>query len=792
MTAVLKCKMCGGDLEERGSGVAICLYCGSTQIIPKLSDERKTNLYDRANHYRSINEFDKATAIYEQILAEDNTDSEVYWDMVLCRYGVEYVEDPHSHERIPTINRAQFRSVYDDNDYQQALKYATYEQKQVLQTEAKRIDLIQKGILEISSKEAPYDIFICYKETDDNGSRTIDSVLAQDIYNELIKEGYKVFFSRISLEDKIGTAFEPYIFAALHSAKVMIVVGTNLTNFNAVWVKNEWMRFLSLINAGEKKVLIPAYKDINPYDLPEEFAHLQAQDMGKIGFIQDLLHGINKIIIPQNTSLNFSKSNIDIDAYKKRVYVFLDNGEFDNAQNYCDKILDVIPDDAETYCMRLCAELHVKRFGDLSQQGKIFDTFSSYQNAMKFGTPEVREELERCLNEVKASAASKKKQQVKIGIISVTAIIGLILIIGLGMAVVSANKTKKAMTEAKLAYEKADELIRKGDIDGAVEALKGYEDRGIDSDMLIYLSAQKSFNNADYSTALEEFSKVLDKYDSNVMKAKCEYYLLEANLNTGNITETMNELVKLEKQGIEDVDNLDAQIMAENVRDAYEKEAYGIAKQRFDLLKEKNETMYNALREECQEEWYNKALSIEKEMISNPRNMTGYNLNQSYSNIHDLMSMCAESYKDVKDYLEIVQPAYRTFKGDSGLDYSSFISEFRHVQKYDLASYILWDNYSYWLPGTWKTSDGAKYFKLSQQNDGEYSFWADYNIPYFNSEGTFFEIDRAGVYYIFDKNDTTTPPKSAKDMFRFDLINESQMGVFCCKDSSTYMLYKQN
>ena len=106
--------MCGGDLQQSGNGIATCLYCGSTQIMPKLSDERKANLYDRANHYRSIDEFDKAAAIYEQILAEDNTDAEVYWDMVLCRYGLEYVEDPRSHERIPTVNRAQYRSVFDD------------------------------------------------------------------------------------------------------------------------------------------------------------------------------------------------------------------------------------------------------------------------------------------------------------------------------------------------------------------------------------------------------------------------------------------------------------------------------------------------------------------------------------------------------------------------------------------------------------------------------------------------------------------------------------------------------
>ena len=85
-----------------------------------------------------------------------------------------------------------------------------------------------------------------------------------------------MFFSKITLEGKLGTAYEPYIFAAINSAKVMVVIGSKSEYFNAVWVKNEWSRYLSLIKNGANKILIPAYRDMDPYDLPEEFSHLQA------------------------------------------------------------------------------------------------------------------------------------------------------------------------------------------------------------------------------------------------------------------------------------------------------------------------------------------------------------------------------------------------------------------------------------------------------------------------------------------------------------------------------------
>ena len=225
--SIFKCKMCGGTIEfEQGATVGICDSCGTKQTLPRLDDERRANLYDRANHFRRNNEFDKAAGIYEQILTEDTTDAEAYWSIVLCRYGIEYVEDPETHRRVPTVNRAQFTSIFDDENYKLALQHADMSQKLIYEEEAAAINEIQKGILAISQKEEPFDVFICYKETDANGRRTQDSVLANDLYHQLTQEGFKVFFSRITLEDKLGTAYEPYIFAALNSAKVMVVLGT--------------------------------------------------------------------------------------------------------------------------------------------------------------------------------------------------------------------------------------------------------------------------------------------------------------------------------------------------------------------------------------------------------------------------------------------------------------------------------------------------------------------------------------------------------------------------------------
>ena len=416
-----KCKMCGASLTiSAGQSIVTCDYCDTQQTIPKLQDARIANLYDRANHFRRNNDFDKAMGIYESILNEDNTDAEAYWSLVLCRYGIEYVEDPKTKKRIPTVNRAQFTSIFDDQNYKSALAHADNQQRKLYEAEAHAINEIQKNILAISQKEEPFDVFICYKETDANGRRTMDSVLATELYQELTREGFKVFFSRITLEDKLGVAYEPYIFAALQSSKVMVVLGTRPEHFNAVWVKNEWSRYLSLIKNDAKKLLIPAYRDMDPYHLPPEFSHLQAQDMAKLGFMQDLTRGIQKIlqadkpvtiIEPSTPNVIPTPVALNISPLLKRAFMFLEDGEWSSADEYCEKVLDQEPECAEAYLGKLMIELQVKQRTDLAHCAHPFQNSKNYQKAIRFADSQLKAELTDYLNAIKARIENERLEK---------------------------------------------------------------------------------------------------------------------------------------------------------------------------------------------------------------------------------------------------------------------------------------------------------------------------------------------------------------------------------------------
>ena len=306
-------------------------------------------------------------------------------------------------------------SIFDDEDYKNAYMYADVIAKKYYSEEAEYIDNIQKKIHLICSNEQPYDVFICYKESDENGNRTKDSVLAQELYYGLKKENLKAFFAPITLEGKLGTEYEPYIYSALVSAPVMVVISTKPEYVDAVWVKNEWKRYIDMINHGQDKVLIPAYRDMDPYDLPAEFAHLQAQDMSKLGFMQDLIRGIKKILhvedADNNSSVPYSGVSATESSYLERAYIFLEDNDWDKASEYLEKVLDINPKNANAYVGKLMVEFHLSKIDELGNENNLFEDNLNYQKAMRYADESLKLQLISYIDNIKERLNERQKAE---------------------------------------------------------------------------------------------------------------------------------------------------------------------------------------------------------------------------------------------------------------------------------------------------------------------------------------------------------------------------------------------
>ena len=419
---VFECKRCGGGLNiTEADKVVECEYCGTTQTVPSADNEKKMTLFNRANRLRLKNEFDKAAALYEQLIAEFPEEAEAYWGLCLCNWGIEYVDDPATGEKKPTCHRASFESLTKDENYLLAMEYADLTAQRVYRREAQEIDRLNDAILSVSRNEKPYDVFICYKEkTDENGMRTHDSVLAQDIYDALTANGLKVFFSRISLEDKLGRQYEPYIFAALNSAKVMLAIGTKYEYFQAAWVKNEWSRFMRLAAKDRAKVLIPCFCDMDPCDLPDEFKSLQAQDLGKLGAVQDLVRGVGKLLAkdaPKDGDVQqaavSNPAAATVQSLLKRAFMFLEDGEWDSANEYAEKVLDIDPENGEAYLAKAMSDLKKRSRSSMNDASGI-ELNANIQKALRFGSGSLKNEINGYIASTKAAEAADQLEADKV------------------------------------------------------------------------------------------------------------------------------------------------------------------------------------------------------------------------------------------------------------------------------------------------------------------------------------------------------------------------------------------
>ena len=292
----LKCKMCGSNLDiEDSITVCKCEKCGTSQTVPDIEDDKELKLFERAGRLRFNCDFDKAAGIYNTIIDSYPEEAAGYWGLILCKYGIEYADNA-SGKKVPVCHRISYDSVMDDEDFELVMENSDSESRAIFREEAKIIEENRKKYIQIAESEQPYDIYISYRAKDDNGDKTAVSEIAGHLYNKLTSARYRVFLSEAALKGKKQSDCEPYIYSALNSANVMLALGTSYDDYNNVWVKNEWNRYLEIAEKNKNKCLIPCYKDVDEYDIPKEFAGLKVCQLGNDDTFNNIMAEIANVV----------------------------------------------------------------------------------------------------------------------------------------------------------------------------------------------------------------------------------------------------------------------------------------------------------------------------------------------------------------------------------------------------------------------------------------------------------------------------------------------------------------
>lgn len=367
----LKCKMCGSNLEiEDSITVCKCEKCGTSQTVPDIEDDKELKLFERAGRLRFNCDFDKAAGIYNTITDSYPEEAEGYWGLILCKYGIEYADDA-SGKKVPVCHRISYDSVMDDEDFELVMENSDSESRAIFREEAKIIEENRKEYIRIAESEQPYDIYISYRAKDDNGDKTAVSEIAGHLYNKLISAGYRVFLSETVLKGKKWADCEPYIYSALNSANVMLALGTSYDDYNDVWVKNEWNRYLEIAEKNKNKCLIPCYKDVDEYDVPKEFAGLKVCQLGNDDTFNNIIAEIANVVKPESVNQPESQTEpaeeieleeieviepVDINKLLDEGFAAIADKNWKEANKLFFQVLDEEPDNSKAYWGQLLVQ----------------------------------------------------------------------------------------------------------------------------------------------------------------------------------------------------------------------------------------------------------------------------------------------------------------------------------------------------------------------------------------------------------------------------------------------------
>ena len=293
---VKRCPSCGGLLLENGK-VYQCRSCQNTYPIDLSDNVHAVQIRDAWEAFEN-QEFDKAIKRFEALVKKEPDNSEWYWGLAISDAQIRWEEEYK--KIIPTFHNIKDQSFIKSRYVEKAIALAPDDEKRAFyQSKAEEIERVRIEWLALANKQEPYDIFISFKATDEDGNETPDSRSAQNLYTQLVHAKYNVFFSAVSLKSVGGQKYEPYIYNAIRTAKVMIVYGEKAEYFESKWIKNEWERYQARIAAGEKRKdsLLVVQKGVDPYDIPKPLlGDRQAFDYGDITFLSDLTNRIKNIM----------------------------------------------------------------------------------------------------------------------------------------------------------------------------------------------------------------------------------------------------------------------------------------------------------------------------------------------------------------------------------------------------------------------------------------------------------------------------------------------------------------
>lgn len=188
-----------------------------------------------------------------------------------------------------------------------------------------------------------FQVFLSFKNSNDDGSPTIDSKMGEELYTALVKDGISVFFSNKTLPLLGMAQYKAAIDEALDEVEILVAIGTSKENLNSNWVRYEWDSFFNDILSEKKKGQVFSYiDDISPSELPRTLRQLQCFEKSKVQIDEIVRYIKNALRMENDSSKNIVPEKVNV-KQKNRIfstYSYLQNNEAKRLTSQAQLVVD--------------------------------------------------------------------------------------------------------------------------------------------------------------------------------------------------------------------------------------------------------------------------------------------------------------------------------------------------------------------------------------------------------------------------------------------------------------------
>lgn len=213
-------------------------------------------------------------------------------------------------------------------------------------------------------------------------------------------------------------------------------------------------------------------------------------------------------------------SEVKVEALLKRIFMFLEDGEWNSANEYCERVLDIEPENPYAYLGKLMAELHVNTKENLSNCTKSFEESTNYKKLMRYSDCALGNEIKNYAIDAKQNFqdATKKKRKQKVAVFSFLCIVLVAAILIIPATIKSQKqKTQTAVVDALIGTAYRDWFGTDNQIAGIYHF--------VDSEAYEYIS----INTADGNILEESGTWKVVAVEDNIMEIQVKSYRQNAS-----------------------------------------------------------------------------------------------------------------------------------------------------------------------------------------------------------------------------------------------------------------------